>query len=209
VICIVNYGVGNIRSVEKALIRSGAQVCVSADMTDLEHADGLVLPGVGAFAAAHESLYSSHGLAEVILDRVKAGVPLLGVCLGFQLLFDESEEDGLHRGLGLIPGRVVKLPKGLKVPHIGWDKVFISKNAPLFSNVNDATYFYFVHSYHAVDVPDNYVIGTADYGVVKIAAAVAKGHIFGTQFHPEKSSDAGIRVYRNFVELCKSRNDCA
>jgi glutamine amidotransferase len=193
-IAIVDYGVGNLRSVERALLEVGAEPVITSDPDELEAADGIVLPGVGAFEPAIRRLDES-GLGAVIAD-LAAAKPVFGVCLGYQLLFDESEEGGLHRGLGLLPGRVVQLETP-RLPVIGWARVRQTSPAPLWDGVDDGAYFYFVHSYGPE--ASEFAIALADHAP---AAAAARGNVMGTQFHPEKSGADGLRVYRNFVGLC-------
>jgi glutamine amidotransferase len=196
VIAIVDYGVGNIRSVERALARVGAEPKLTADPDDLAKADGVVLPGVGAFSAAIDKL-SERGLGRQIVDLAKKGKPLLGVCLGYQLLFDESEEHGHHKGLGLLPGKVVKVESSARLPVIGWCRLQQSVDSMLWSGIKDGSYFYFVHSY-TPSASDSAIAWTEHSPV----AAGARGNVMGTQFHPEKSGPDGLRVYKNFVTYC-------
>jgi glutamine amidotransferase len=196
VIAIVDYGVGNIRSVERALAHVGAEPKLTADPDELERADGVVLPGVGAFAPALDKL-SERGLGRRIVDLAKKGKPLLGVCLGYQLLFDESEEHGHHKGLGLLPGKVVKVESSARLPVIGWCRVKQSDDSMLWSGIKDRSYFYFVHSY-TPSASDSAIAWTEH----SPAAAGARGNVMGMQFHPEKSGTDGLRVYKNFVTYC-------
>jgi imidazole glycerol-phosphate synthase subunit HisH len=196
VIAIVDYGVGNIRSVERALAHVGAEPKLTADLDELERADGVVLPGVGAFAPALDKL-SERGLGRRIVELAKNGKPLLGVCLGYQLLFDESEEHGHHKGLGLLPGKVVKVESSARLPVIGWCRLQQSVDSMLWSGIKDRSYFYFVHSY--TPSASNSAIAWTEHSP---AAAGAKGNVMGTQFHPEKSGPDGLRVYKNFVTYC-------
>ena len=195
-IAIVDYGVGNIRSVERALARVGAEPKLTADPDDLAKADGVVLPVVGAFSAALDKL-SERGLGRQIVDLAKKGKPLLGVCLGYQLLFDESEEHGHHKGLGLLPGKVVKVESSARLPVIGWCRLQQSVDSMLWSGIKDRSYFYFVHSY-TPSASDSAIAWTEHSPV----AAGARGNVMGTQFHPEKSGPDGLRVYKNFVTYC-------
>jgi glutamine amidotransferase len=195
-IAIVDYGVGNVRSVERALAHVGAEPKLTADPADLEQADGLVLPGVGAFAPALEKL-SDHGLGRRIVELAKSGKPLLGVCLGYQLLFEESTEHGRHEGLGLLPGKVVEVENSARLPVIGWCRVSKSDDAVLWQGIKDGSYFYFVHSY-TPESSDSAIAWTEH----SPAAAAARGNVMGTQFHPEKSGPDGLRVYKNFVAYC-------
>jgi imidazole glycerol-phosphate synthase subunit HisH len=195
-IAIVDYGVGNVRSVQRALAHVGAEPKLTADPADLELADGLVLPGVGAFAPALEKL-SDHGLGRRIVELAKSGKPLLGVCLGYQLLFEESTEHGRHEGLGLLPGKVVEVENSARLPVIGWCRVSKSDDAVLWQGIKDGSYFYFVHSY-TPESSDSAIAWTEH----SPAAAAARGNVMGTQFHPEKSGPDGLRVYKNFVAYC-------
>ena len=195
-IAIVDYGVGNVRSVERALAFVGAEPILTADVDELTRADGIVLPGVGAFAAALERLTVS-GLGRSLVDLAARGKPLLGVCLGYQLLFEESTERGRHQGLGLLSGRVEKVKQSERLPVIGWCRVSWSDESPLWRGIADHSYFYFVHSY----TPDSprHAIASSEHSP---AAAGARGRVMGTQFHPEKSGPDGLRVYANFLAVC-------
>ena len=198
-IAIVDYGAGNLRSVELALARLGVHTRVTADPDMLALADGLILPGVGAFSDAMAALGRS-GTIPAVLEAVGAGRPLLGICLGMQLLLDGSEE---VPGLGLIPGEVRRLPGcGLKIPHMGWNSLTPAKPSPLFKGLPEEPYVYFVHSYacKAADPAD--VLAVTDYGV-PFHAAVQRGRILGFQFHPEKSGDVGQKLLANFVEMVR------
>jgi glutamine amidotransferase len=195
-IAIVDYGVGNLRSVERALLHVGAEPKLTSDGDELQRADGLVLPGVGAFAPALEKLTQT-GIGRRVVDLAKRGKPVLGVCLGYQLLFEESMEHGLHQGLGLLDGRVVKVSKSTRLPVIGWCRLTLQDESPLWRGIADRSYFYFVHSY----TPDSsrHTIASTEHSP---AAAAARLNVMGTQFHPEKSGPDGLRVYENFVALC-------
>jgi glutamine amidotransferase len=198
-ITIVDYGVGNLRSVQKALERVGATAAVSGDPADLDAARGVVLPGVGAFGDAMDSL-RARGLVEPLLKQVKQRKPLLGICLGMQLLFEESEEMGRHPGLGLLPGRVVRFPAGeLKVPHVGWNRLD-SPRGDLLDGVADGAYAYFVHSYHVLPEGKTGVLATTEYGV-EFASVVGRDRLWGAQFHPEKSQEIGLRMLKNYARL--------
>ncbi len=197
---LVDYGMGNRRSVEKALLRAGARVVVSADPDELRRADGLVLPGVGAFPRAMANL-RARGLDTLIVERVDAGVPLLGVCLGLQLLFQSSAERDGARGLGLLPGRCVRLDApALKLPHIGWNLVRFKRSSPLISELPAACAFYHVHSFAPRCDDDHDVVGEAEYGS-PFVTAVERHPLYGVQFHPEKSSTAGLTLLRNFTRI--------
>jgi glutamine amidotransferase len=195
-IAIVDYGVGNIRSVERALVQVGAEARLTADPEDLERAAGIVLPGVGAFAPALAKL-QARGLGTRLVELARHGRPILGVCLGYQLLFDESLEHGRHGGLGLLPGRVVEVQNSERLPVIGWCRTRQTARSPLWEGIADGSYFYFVHSFTPERSPD--CVGCSEHSP---AAAAAKGNVMGTQFHPEKSGPDGLRVYANFVGLC-------
>jgi glutamine amidotransferase len=195
-IAIVDYGVGNVRSVERALAHVGAEPKLTADLDELEQAAGLVLPGVGAFAPALEKL-AANGLGRRIVELAKNGKPLLGVCLGYQLLFEESTEHGRHQGLGLLLGKVVEVENSARLPVIGWCRLSKTDDAILWQGIKDRSYFYFVHSY--TPESSGSAIAWTEHSP---AAAAARGNVMGTQFHPEKSGPDGLRVYRNFVAYC-------
>ncbi len=201
-IAIIDYGVGNLFSLQRSFEAIGAQITVTADPEVICKADKLVLPGVGAFEDAARKLRAS-GLDCVIREQALAGKPLLGICLGMQLLFEESYEYGCHKGLGLIPGRVVPMegviPEQLKIPHIGWNGLDIQKENSLLRYVQQGACVYFVHSYYASGC-DDYVIATAEYGA-PLTAAVAKDNIYGCQFHPEKSGKVGLSILQAFCEV--------
>jgi len=199
-IVIVDYTMGNLRSVEKGFFAAGVgDVVVSGDPAVVASARGIVVPGVGAFRDAAAHLVDS-GLRDVLVDRAEAGVPLLGICLGMQLLATTGLEDGEWDGLGLVPGVCERLPGGVKVPHIGWNTVEMPRPSALFDGIDDGTAFYFVHSYHLVPEDPSAVIGRTVHGV-PFAAAVQARSVFGVQFHPEKSSEAGLRLLRNFATI--------
>jgi glutamine amidotransferase len=191
---------GNLRSVQKALERSGAVAVVTGDPVTLDEAQGVILPGVGAFGDAMANLGARRLLAPV-LRQAESGKPLLGICLGMQLLFDESEEMGQHRGLGLLPGQVARFPEGeLKVPHIGWNQLRTARQDPLVNGIEQGAYAYFVHSYYVAPEEPSDILATTDYGT-EFAAVVGRGAIWGAQFHPEKSQEVGLRLLENFVRL--------
>ncbi len=196
---IIDYGMGNLRSVEKAFEAVGHSVRIIRTPQAIADSDKLVLPGVGAFGRAMENLCQMD-LLEPLRKAVGEGKPLLGVCLGMQLLFQQSEEHGLHEGLGVVAGRVRKLPPEVKVPHIGWNQVSVTRDDPLLQGIPDNTFFYFVQSYVVEPQDQEKVIGTTDYGVT-FAAIVGWENVYGVQFHPEKSQDAGLRMLKNFGDL--------
>jgi glutamine amidotransferase len=202
-IAIVDYGVGNLRSVQKALERVGGTAVVTSDPAVLDAAQGIVLPGVGAFGDGMAQLRARH-LVGPVLQQVDRGKPLLGICLGMQLLFEESDEMGTHQGLGLLAGRVVRFPEGeLKVPHIGWNRLQMvggGAEMALLEGISGGSHAYFVHSYYAAPEEPGDTLATTDYGL-PFAAVVGRGRIFGAQFHPEKSQDVGLRLLKNYAGL--------
>jgi glutamine amidotransferase len=199
-IAIIDYGAGNLRSVRNTFTFLGADVFTATTPDQLTNADKIVLPGVGAFGAGMNALRSA-GFEEPIRAAVNAGVPLLGICLGMQYLFESSNEMGQHQGLGLLPGRVVRFASnGLKVPHMGWNQLHIRQTNPLLAGLTSGSYAYFVHSYYVeADDPAD-VLAETDYGI-NYASVVARGNIFGIQPHPEKSQAVGQQILRNFVEM--------
>jgi glutamine amidotransferase len=199
-ILVLDYGVGNLRSVEKALEHVGARAAIGADPDEVRVADGLILPGVGAFPRAMERIRAT-GIDELIAERAAAGTPVLGICLGLQLLFERSDELGGGAGLGLLPGAVTRLEAaGLKVPNIGWAPVRWERESRLVEGIPSETPFYLVHSYVARPVVED-TLGTAEYGE-RFACAAERDNVFGVQFHPEKSSAAGLRLLANFAGIC-------
>ena len=200
-ICIIDYGMGNLRSVQKAFEKVGHEAIVSGDPADVAAADKVILPGVGAFEDAMAEIRQRRLLAPV-LEAISSGKPFLGICLGLQLLFDVSYEHGEHRGLGVLPGAVVRfeLPPEYSVPHMGWNQISIPRRPPILEGIDQGTYFYFVHSYY-VAPRDRDVIGAeTDYGI-RFCSMVWRGNMFATQFHPEKSQKDGLRILKNFAEL--------
>ena len=195
-IAIVDYGVGNLRSVERALLHVGARPKLTSDWDDLNSANALVLPGVGAFAPALRELERG-GLGRKVVELARKGKPVLGVCLGYQLLFEESEEHGRHQGLGLLPGRIVEVKDSPRLPVIGWSRLKQTDWSPLWTGIADGSYFYFVHSY----TPETarHSIGSTEHSP---AAAAARVNVMGTQFHPEKSGPDGLRIYANLLDIC-------
>ncbi len=207
-IAIIDYGVGNLYSVEKALIAVGGEVKLTNNAADLKRAEKLVLPGVGAFGDCMKNLEAT-GLIPTILEQILMHKPLLGICVGLQILFERSEESPDVKGLGVFKGEVKKIRAGgFKIPHMGWNSLTIGRKnnlvkfgaSKLMAGLNDKPYFYFVHSYHAVPANENLVTATTDYGEA-VTAAVELGKVFATQFHPEKSGDVGLKVLKNFVEM--------
>lgn len=201
-IAIVDYGVGNLFSLERSFHAIGADVTITADPQMLRQADKILLPGVGAFGDAAEKLRSS-GLGDVVVAQANNGKPLMGICLGMQLLFEEGYEYGCHKGLGLLSGQVRPIadviPVDLKIPHMGWNALDFKKESPIFRYIHVGDFVYFVHSYYATNCEEA-TIATAQYGV-PLTAAVQKGNIFGCQFHPEKSGPVGLQILRAFVEM--------
>ena len=198
-IAIIDYGVGNLRSVEKAFAATDCEAIVSSDETELRAAEKLVLPGVGAFGACMRAL-SERGFDQLVRERVREGTPLLGVCVGMQMLFEESDEFGATPGLGLLPGRVQRFTDELVVPHVGWNRIDQIRQNPLFTGVTNRSFFYFVHSYYCEPADQSVVAGETEYGL-RYSSVVAKDNICGVQFHPEKSQDAGLRLLKNFARL--------
>lgn len=196
---VVNYGVGNLRSISKGLEKSGANVEITHSLEDLRSSDAIVLPGVGAFAPAVRNLAP---IADVVKEAMRNGKPILGVCLGLQLLFTRSSEGGSVRGLDFISGEVVKLPESLKIPQMGWNTIDFANSHPLLEGVKDHSYVYFVHSYYPQPTDPKVIVATTEYGV-RFASMVAKKNVFATQFHPEKSSKTGLTILKNFVRITK------
>jgi glutamine amidotransferase len=208
-IAIIDYGMGNLRNVQKAFEHIGVDARIGSSPEELVHADGWVLPGVGAFGDAMDNLNAAR-LVEPIRQGVARGKPLLGICLGLQLLFDESTEMGVHRGLGVLPGRVVRFEDGieyagqtLKVPHVGWNQLHLSEqgaSSPLLAGVPDGSYAYFVHSYYVVPADPSSVLTSTDYGI-DFASVVGRGNVYGAQPHPEKSQEVGLRLLQNYAQI--------
>ncbi|MDH7577004.1 MAG: imidazole glycerol phosphate synthase subunit HisH [Bacillota bacterium] len=198
-IVIIDYGMGNLRSVQKGLEKVGFQAAIAVNPKQLEQARGVILPGVGAFGDAMKNL-RAQGLDRALREAVAQGKPLLGICLGLQLFFTWSEEGGRHEGLDLIPGKVRRLPGNVKVPHMGWNQVELKQANLLFTGIPDRAYFYFVHSYYVEPAPQDVIGGVTGYGI-EFTSMVAWGNLFGVQFHPEKSSRLGLEVLANFGRL--------
>lgn len=199
---IIDYGVGNLFSLKSSLRAIGIDADYTGNPAEIRKADKLILLGVGAFRDAREALRST-GLDRVVQEEAGRGKPLMGICLGMQMLFDRSYEYGEYEGLGLIPGEIVpmegRIPKDLPIPHIGWNELMLKQPSPLMKNTANGDYVYFVHSYYA-ETPAEYVIATTDYGV-EMTAAVQKDNVYGCQFHPEKSSEVGLSILKAFCEL--------
>ncbi len=200
-IAIIDYDAGNIKSVEKALLLLGQEVKITDDAQEILSADKVVLPGVGAFGDAMGNL-ERRGLVPVIRETVEKGTPFLGICLGLQLLFERSDEAPGVAGLGILPGEILRIPpkEGLKIPHMGWNSLHLEHGGRLFEQVPEQSYVYFVHSYYLKAGEEEIVKASTEYGV-HIHASVEKGNVFACQFHPEKSSEVGLRILKNFVEL--------
>jgi glutamine amidotransferase len=199
-IVIINYGLGNLHSVHKAVVNVGGAALVTDNPREIMAADKVILPGVGAFADGMKGL-ESRGLVPVIQNIAAQGRPLLGICLGMQLLFEGSEEQGYYEGLGLLAGKVVLFQHpGVKVPQIGWNQVQVSKPSDLMSGINEGDFFYFNHGYYCIPEDPNDVLTMTDYGVL-FASSVERDAIFGVQFHPEKSQQRGLKILKNFVEM--------
>lgn len=201
-LAIIDYGVGNLFSLVSSLKSIGVDAVITRDPKVIENADRLILPGVGAFGDASEKLRLS-GLTEIIKNAVKKGTPLMGICLGMQLLFEKSYEYGEHQGLGLLKGSVIgmegTIPKEFKIPHIGWNSLKFISTSPIFKYINEGDCVYFVHSFYAVDCEDS-LIATAEYGR-DLTAAAQKGNVYGCQFHPEKSGSVGLKILKAFSEV--------
>ncbi|MCH8195179.1 MAG: imidazole glycerol phosphate synthase subunit HisH [Chloroflexi bacterium] len=203
-IAVINYGAGNLRSVVKAFEHIGYPATVTTDPRKVMAADGVVLPGVGAAGDTMTNLHA-RGMVDAIATVIAKKRPFFGVCIGLQVLFERSEEDGAEC-LGLLGGYVRRLPAGVKVPHMGWNQVRLAESHPLFHGIADDSYFYFVHSYYADPTEQSAVVGLTDYGAT-FASALAKGNLVGTQFHPEKSGRLGLQIYQNFVQRMVGAGD--
>jgi glutamine amidotransferase len=197
-VAVIDYGAGNLRSVMSALRSVGADASVVESRPDIARARAMILPGVGAAADTMENL-RARGLADAVVEWVEADRPFMGICMGLQVLFTESEEGGGQECLGVLPGRVTRLPQGLKVPHMGWNQVHYTFESPLFRGIPDGSDFYFVHSFVAQPDDPSIILAETEYGV-RFCSAVQKGNLVATQFHPEKSGARGLQVYRNFLE---------
>lgn len=200
-IALIDYDAGNIRSVEKALLALGQDVCITGDAEKIMSADRVILPGVGAFGDAMENIYRT-GLDQVIRRVVDEGKPFLGICLGLQLLFERSEEAPGVEGLGILKGEILRIPEaeGLKIPHMGWNSLHLENDGRLFRGIEEQSYVYFVHSYYLKAADEKIVKASTEY-CTHIHASVEQGNVFACQFHPEKSSEVGLHILKNFVEL--------
>jgi len=198
-VAVVNYGVGNLRSIRRGVEKSGASVDITHSPTNLRSSDAIVLPGVGAFAPAVRNMAP---ITDVVAEAMNDGKPILGICLGLQLLFTRSSEGGSIRGLDFISGDIVKLPENVKTPQMGWNTLNIAQSHPLLEGVKDNSYVYFVHSYYPQPSDPDVIVATTEYGV-RFPSMVAKKNLFATQFHPEKSSKTGLAILKNFVRIVK------
>ena len=205
-IAIIDYDAGNIKSVEKALISLGEEIVVTRESQVILQADGVILPGVGAFGDAMDKLHS-YGLVEVIKQVVAKNTPFLGICLGLQLMFDSSDETPGVEGLGILPGKIVRIPdgEGIKVPHIGWNSLTYPNQGRLYKGIPENSYVYFVHSYYLQAKEPEIVMAATEYGTY-IHASVEKGNVFACQFHPEKSSSVGLKILQNFIDVVTEGN---
>jgi glutamine amidotransferase len=200
-IALIDYGIGNLRSVEKALAAAGAEVCLTDEADQILAAEKVVLPGVGAFGDGVAGLHA-RGLVDVLETVVARETPFLGICVGMQLLFESSDELGQHEGLGFLPGRVTRFPTSdLKIPQTGWNQLLFEQEPPLLRGLAPGSYAYFNHSYYCQAVEGSDVLASTDYGM-RYASVVGRGRLFGVQFHPEKSQAVGLTMLRNFVEFC-------
>ncbi|MBN1997712.1 imidazole glycerol phosphate synthase subunit HisH [candidate division KSB1 bacterium] len=198
-ICIIDYGAGNLRSVQKAVEYNGAKTVVSSNSRDIAGADKVIFPGVGAFGKAMEAIQQLD-LQTAILDFIHSGKPFLGICLGMQLLFENSQENPEVAGFGVFKGQVKRFPKDFKVPHLGWNVLIKTQKSPLWVDIPDHAYFYFAHSYYVVPQNPEIVAGQSDYGI-KYTVAVRRENVFGLQFHPEKSQKYGLKILENFIAV--------
>ncbi len=200
-VAVIDYDAGNIRSVEKAVVALGGEVRITRREDEILSADHIILPGVGSFGGAMEKLHE-YGLVDVIKEAVQKEIPFLGICLGLQLLFESSEESEGVKGLGILPGRIVRLPEeaGLKIPHVGWNSLQFPNPGRLFAGISEEAYVYFVHSFYLQAEDPGIVTAVTEYGT-RIHASVEKGNVFACQFHPEKSSEVGLHILRNFLGI--------
>ena len=202
-IIIINYGMGNLRNVEKALASMNQQVKISDNIDDIKNSDAIILPGVGSFKSAMDNLRKLN-LVDTIVSEIKSKKPFLGICLGMQVLFEKSEE-GNTSGLGILKGKVKRFKHSLKVPHMGWNTVRKKSRNNLFEDIPDESFFYFVHSYYVGPLDKSIIVGETEYGI-KFASAIAGDNIYVVQFHPEKSQSVGLKLINNFIYACKKNN---
>lgn len=199
---IVDYGMGNLRSVQKALHKLGFEAQITSNPADLFDSQGIILPGVGAFKEAVCNLHSK-GLINPITKAVRKGTPLLGICLGMQMFMSYSEENGVHEGLDFFPGKVQRFSRNLIVPHMGWNQLLLTTDHPLIKGIKSGDFLYFVHSYYVLPQDDDAVVALTEYGV-QFPSIIARGNIMGIQFHPEKSSFLGLKILQNYGEMIKN-----
>ncbi len=204
-IAIVDYGMGNLRSVQKAFEHIGAEARLARSPRELDTARGIVLPGVGAFGQAMDNLRAA-GWIEPLRDACANGLPFIGICLGMQLLFDSSEEMGEHAGLGILPGSVKRFRGPLKVPQMGWNQVHLRQESPLLGGIADGSFAFFVHSYYCAPDAASLIFATTDYGI-EFASVVGRGKVFGAQFHPEKSQAVGLKMLENYARIVSAQSD--
>jgi imidazole glycerol-phosphate synthase subunit HisH len=207
-VVIVDYGAGNLRSVARAVAHAGGDATVTAVPQRVAEASALIVPGVGAAEDTMANLRAA-GLVEPIMDHIASGKPFLGVCMGQQALFEMSEEGGEHPCMGVLPGRIVRFPRGMIVPHMGWNTVQMRAPHPVFEGIPDASYFYFVHSYHPAPADDAVTLGETEYEGVVFPSVVGRDNVVATQFHPEKSGRWGLQLYANFLRLARERGSIA
>jgi len=205
---IVDYGAGNLRSVARAVAHAGVEPLVTARPEDVLAAKALILPGVGAAEDTMANLRRA-GLIEPLREYIASGRPFLGVCMGQQALFEVSEEDGERDLLGILRGRIIRFPRGMTVPHMGWNTVEMRADHPVFEGIPDGSFFYFVHSYHPAPADDSDILGVTDYEGIVFPSVVGRDNVIATQFHPEKSGAAGLRLYANFLRLARERGSIA
>lgn len=198
-LAIIDYGVGNLKSVYKSLVKLGFETIITSDVHEIDKSSGIILPGVGAFKDAMDNLKKS-GLIDCIVKNTAVGKPTLGICLGMQLLYEKSWEDGEYGGLGILKGEIIRFEEGLKIPHMGWNSLIKGTEDRIAQGINEGEYVYFVHSYYLKPENNNEVVFWSSYGV-SVPAVVRYGNVIGMQFHPEKSSDVGMRLLKNFGEL--------
>ncbi|MCH2658454.1 MAG: imidazole glycerol phosphate synthase subunit HisH [Dehalococcoidia bacterium] len=204
IVTIIDYGAGNLRSVARAVSHSGYKPFITKNPADITEAWSLIVPGVGAAADTMYNLQSGNFI-KPILNYTQSRRPFLGICMGMQALFDSSDEDGFQECLGILAGKIIRFPHGSIIPHMGWNTVNFENEIPLFRNIKNESYFYFVHSYHAVPDNNDNVLAKTQYASTNVPAIVGKENLIGTQFHPEKSGQAGLQLYKNFLDLAYER----